>query len=378
MASAQPLPPDEAPIPLALTGAPEEVEPASASALVPAPRAPQRVWATFEPEELAVVCSNYDLGAITEIQAFRRGSSRAPKVIIRAANGDFLLKRRAPGKDNPFRVALSHSVQLLLARKQFPLPRLVGTRADGNSMLQIRARIYEMFTFLKGDRFPGTASASGDAARALGWFHRLLADFKPSWTPPPGTYHSSAGVRAALDSLPKALGSHAGAMAADLASEYLDAASHADALGVSGWEANVIHGDWHPGNMLFCGERVQGVVDYDSVRLAPRVIDIANGALQFSIVRGGRDVTRWPEGLDLHRYRRFLERYDSVDGCRLTEAELKVLPWLMIESFIAETAIPLAETGNLGELDGLKSLEMVRRKVGWIRNQASTLAGFLE
>jgi len=81
----------------------------------------------FAADELAIVLSHYDLGTIEAIQEFPRGSRRAPKLILRTDKGLYLLKRRAHGKDDPFKVAFCHSLQLYLAAKQFPLPHLIGT-----------------------------------------------------------------------------------------------------------------------------------------------------------------------------------------------------------------------------------------------------------
>ena len=97
--------------------------------------------------------------------------------------------------------------------------------------------------------------------------------------------------------------------------------------------------------MLFRDNQVVAVIDYDSSRLLPRIIDVANGALQFSIIGGDEDISKWPEYLDESRYRRFLRGYDEV--MLLSEAEIRTIPWLMIEALIAEAVFPIAATGFL-------------------------------
>jgi len=96
----------------------------------------------FTAEELAVVLSNFDIGVIDSVAEYPRGSRKAPKLLIVSEQGKFLLKRRARGKDDPYKVAFSHAIQLYLAGKQFPLPHLMGTRKDNNSMLQCRNGVY--------------------------------------------------------------------------------------------------------------------------------------------------------------------------------------------------------------------------------------------
>jgi hypothetical protein len=106
------------------------------------------------------------------------------------------------------------------------------------------------------------------------------------------------------------------------------------------------------------------------------VIDIANGALQFSIIGGDEDVKKWPEYLDETRFKRFLRGYDEV--MLLSRAELQSIPWLMIEALIAEAVFPIAMTGTFGKMEGLSFLQMVQRKVVWMQRSAERLIEIAE
>ena len=114
----------------------------------------------FHPKELAIVLSHYDLGPIYEIHSFRRGNPRAPKSKVVADKGAFLLKRRAPGLDDPYRVALAHDVQLYLIRNQFTLPGLIGTQRSNSTMLKTPTAVYELFEFIAGDPYNGSEFAT--------------------------------------------------------------------------------------------------------------------------------------------------------------------------------------------------------------------------
>ena len=141
--------------------------------------------------------------------------------------------------------------------------------------------------------------------------------------------------------------------------------------GLERWPRQIVHADWHPGNMLFRDNHVVAVIDYDSARLLPRIIDIANGALQFSIIGGDEDVSKWPEKLDESRFKRFLRGYDEV--MLLSEAEIRTIPWLMVEALIAEAVFPIAATGSFGRMEGLAFLQMVQRKIHWMQRSADNL-----
>jgi Ser/Thr protein kinase RdoA (MazF antagonist) len=343
----------------------------------------------FSTEELAIVLSHFDIGVLDSIVEYPRGSRKAPKLLIVSDHGKFLLKRRARGKDDPFKVAFCHALQLNLAAKQFPLPHLIGTKRENNSMLQWRGAVYELFEYIPGQGYPQTLESTFDSGRVLGLYHKLLESFKSQWQPPSGSYHMAPSVETGLRAIPSILAASPAARAGGAGSEpdigpvaeyllqsYHHAAESCEALGIDSWPKQIVHADWHPGNMLFRDNHVVAVIDYDSARLLPRVVDIANGALQFSIIGGDEDVSKWPDYVDESRFKRFLRGYDEV--MLLSQAEIRAIPWLMIEALIAEAVFPIAATGNFGRMEGVTFLQMVQRKIAWIQHAADHLVELAE
>lgn len=334
----------------------------------------------FAADELAIVLSHFDIGIIEEVKEFPRGSRKAPKLLIATDQGKFLLKRRARGKDDAFKVAFSHALQLFLASKQFPLPHLIGTKRENNSMLQWRGAVYELFEYIPGQSYPHTLEATFESGRVLSLYHKLLHDFQSEWQPASGSYHMQPSIEQGLRAIPAALGGAAdpslGPTLTFLSESYRYAAERAEQLGLSSWPKQYVHADWHPGNMLFRDNRVVAVIDYDSARQLPRIIDVANGALQFSIIGGDDDVSKWPDYLDESRFKRFVRGYDEVS--LLSEAEVRAMPWLMAEALIAEAVLPIAVTGQFGRMEGMSFLQMVQRKVYWLTHSAEKLVALLE
>ena len=272
-----------------------------------------KVREQFETAELAIVLSHYDIGVIEAIREFPRGSRKAPKLLIRSDTGRYLLKRRARGKADPYKVAFCHGIQIHLADRQFPLPHLIGTRRDNNSMLRWEGAIYELFEYIKGSGYDSSLEATADAGKTLALFHKLLRDYESGYEPPQGSYHASRAVDASLRKVPETLArvdappmrndpQGVRAVIDDLHAAYADAAERVRATGIDQWAGQIVHSDWHPGNMLFRGNRVVAVIDYDTARIQQRVLDIGNGALQFSILGGNEDPTSWPDYLDETRF----------------------------------------------------------------------------
>jgi Ser/Thr protein kinase RdoA (MazF antagonist) len=338
---------------------------------------------SFTVEELAVVLSHFDIGVIESVTEFPRGSRKAPKLLIVSEQGKFLLKRRAGGKNDPFKVAFCHAIQLYLASKQFPLPHLIGTRKENNSMLQWRNGVYELFEYIPGQGYPQTLESTFDSGRVLALYHKLLEGFKSEWKPPTGSYHQAPqveqGLRAITTTLPPGLNASPQQIMPVLQfllQSYSDAAASVERQGLENWPRQIVHADWHPGNMLFRENHVVAVIDYDSARLLPRIIDIANGCLQFSILGGDDDVSKWPDYPDESRFKRFLRGYDEV--MLLSQAEIATIPHLMIEALIAEAVFPIAATGQFGRMDGMAFLSMVMRKVQWLQKSTRMLIELAE
>lgn len=330
---------------------------------------------SFGAEELAIVLSHYDIGPIQAIQEFRRGSRRSPKLILSSLMGAFLLKRRAAGRDDLRRALLAHGVQLYLAHHQFPVPRLIETRDSApSSLLRVGGRIYELFEFIPGTRYDSSLNATAEAGRTLALFHKLLGAYRTDEKQFAASYHGAGQIHDQLNQI--AAGAHNGAVAdccAALRDHYARAACRADAAGLRSWPVQIVHGDWHPGNTLFRGHRVVAVIDFDGVRPEPRALDIANGALQFSITMNGPELEKWPDYLDESRFKRFCRGYDAVEDQILSTAEIQALPWLMIEALIVEAVAPIAATGQFAGFDGGAFLRMIRRKVDWIARETPRL-----
>lgn len=327
----------------------------------------------FATGELAIVCSNFSLGRIHSVREFRRGSRQSPKVVLETSTGTVLIKRRSPGKASAPHVSFCHAIQTHLSKRSFPLARLIPTQT-GQGALMLDGFVYEVFEFISGKRYDRTIPPTAEAGRALAYFHRLLADYAGPGSPVTGSYHGVAKVAETLRALPTALKVPAMEHTTPrLAALYEHAAVRVRETGIAGWPRQIIHSDYHPGNVIFADKGVRAVVDFDSARIGPRAIDVANGALQFSVTRTGLDPMAWPVELDVKRLEAFLGAYDAVEGCILSRAECRAIPWLMIEALITEATLPIAATGRFGQIEGSTFLRMVERKATWIAESAERL-----
>lgn len=336
-----------------------------------------RGGAHFSSQELAQVLSHYDIGIIQQINPLAAGNLGAPKKIIVSDLGKYLLKRRASGKDDRYRVSFSHDVHEWLSKKGFPVSAIMQTRDEKNTILELNKHIYELFEFVPGSRYDGSVESVTDAGRKLGQFHKALSDFVYRPESLRGSFHDSSSVRGHLKTIcsetgPNNSDKNLRSTTKEMMTLYNKASVNVNQLCIDSRGEQIIHGDWHPGNMLFSDRKVVAVLDFDSLKIAPMITDLANGMLQFSIVGGRPNPADWPEYLDQSKLVRFLAGY--CQEIELDSNELSSLLDLMIETMIAEAVLPIAATGFFCNLSGTDFLQMIQRKCEWIDMNRDTLS----
>ena len=324
--------------------------------------------------DLAIVLSRYDIGAVDRISDYKRGSRRSPKMHIVSAMGEFLLKRRAVGHDEHSRVVFAHAIQATLAEHRFPVAGLVST-TEGSTLVQHDGRIYELFRFITGKRFDKSNPAASEAGRVLAHFHGILLSNRVEPVVGSGTFHDSQKIPEVLSSISEVLASHEDKSALegiDDTIEYIRGQYEASAKKVQNLEwdslgSQLVHGDWHPGNMLYADNEIIAVIDFDSLRFQPRITDVANGALQFSMRMGAAGkVDSWGDGFRGHTIQSFVQAYDQFSQVPLFASERAMIPDLMIEALVVEGVIPIWKTGSFGSVTGSTFLRLVEKKLNWL------------
>ena len=338
-------------------------------------------------DELALVLSRYDLGVIRSLRDYPRGSRRSPKVRLRSDRGEFILKRRAPGRGEPERLAFATSLYRRMIDQHFPLAPIFPTR-DGGLALRVDEKAYELFEYVPGSRDDGGVPAATASGRTLGRLHALFSQTAPSTRPRQSSFHAARTVPVAVQRIPDALAATgasesvcraAASNGATLVTAYAEARKTVDQAGYADLPEQPIHGDWHPGNLRYRNGEVVAVFDFDSARLEPRIADVANAALQCSLHADSRgsDPRQWPESFEMRRIRALIHAYNEAADVPLSAAERTMLPWLIIEALIAESVVPIAAHGRFGRLPGDAFLAMVTAKVNWLLPRADRVAARL-
>jgi len=334
----------------------------------------------IDPAEGLAALERWDIGGVERTEPLAGGSRSSPKWVVTTPRGAFVLKRRAPGRSTEERLAFSHAFVQAAERAGVPVAAPIASRT-GRTHEVLAGAVYELFPKVAGHRWTRTAEQALAAGEALGRLHEV--GMRMAWHGPvrSGSFHGSMTVFEALRRAPAAIREVAPeadersvtGLCETLGTLYREASAQVEDLGFAALGSQVVHGDFHPGNLLFDGDDVLAVIDFDAARLEPAVMDFANGLLQFAARSGpGAAIDQWPCALHEARFIAFAQGYGRF-GDRGVRLSVDLVPPLMMEACIAETAISIAKDGRFGTLRAMPVLTLVRRRCDWIAAEAASL-----
>ena len=332
-------------------------------------------------EELVRVLGYYGLGELRAAQRTEHGFVN-DNWTVETDWGRYFLKRRHPYLRQPDLIRAQHALIERLRQAGFPAPTVVPT-AGGETFLVLGGEFYEIHEYVEGEPYDHDRPAHlEEAALTLGRYHVHIENFAPQALRDLGELYSPTILSTILTHLTKAwrldrdpdpstssghrlaqVVRQLGAQAADLAARF---------AGHGALPHLVIHGDYYAGNLLFDGDRIVGVVDYDKARWQPRVVELAEALIYFASPRPGHlKHLVYPGFLDWEPFARFLQNY--ARAAVLNENELPALPDYIRCIWLSVSLERLLEKGPR-PAEGLEALREVLALGRWADANAHHLS----
>lgn len=209
------------------------------------------------------------------------------------------------------RLPETHRLVEFLERQGYPTPT-PQPAASGRTLVDAAGRLCVLFPFVEGTPFePGRRDQLLAAARSLGQLHRLACEFRPAASLPP-----AGAIKRIVGDNRRELARVCGHLPPDLERRLSGCLEAAESL-AEGEPGIMIHGDFRGQNVLFRGDSVSAVLDFDRAEPAPRLMDLAYALVFFPAVLAPAPMTR-------EEAESFLAAYESV--APLSEREREGLP----------------------------------------------------
>jgi len=320
----------------------------------------------LDPELVTRVLTAFGIATPRRLRDVDRGSRRAPKVVVETGEGRFFLKRRRPGSVEAAR--FTARLQRRLAAAGCPVPRIRST-LDGEAVHECEGHVFELVEFVAGDPYPRHPVAANSAGRTLARLHEEMRHLSAPERLR-GSYHDSSLVREVLGRLRERVDE----LSLDpmrLSDRYEHAAASAQSW-FEGRPPRLIHGDFHPGNLIHDRDsdgRVLAVLDWEAVRVDLPQAEFAAAAVHFA--RPPSSARPRVPGLDETLLTSF------VAGFGVLRRETSgIVPELMIESVIAEVAF-LLDGGVRGERAARLAVR-VEGLLDWIDRNRSAISRIVQ
>ena len=259
------------------------------------------------------VLQHYDVPRPVELTPV--GGTAAPNLRVDSPGGRFILRRRPKAMADPEFVLYDHALRTYLADCGFPAPKPVPTK-NGATWVQVDGEIFELSPLLPGTMAPAPNPAMlFDTGKQLATFHRLGEGFHH-----PG---KERFVREDHPSVLLPLVEELSELADDDRSreDFSRVRKELDEL-CGLWtgppDRTVLHGDFHPGNVLYDAGRISAVLDYDYAAPGPTARDLGDALMFFAARRKSPfnpdDIRSLTQGwqIDDERAKSLLKGYASV------------------------------------------------------------------
>jgi homoserine kinase type II len=322
--------------------------------------------------ELERVLEQYPLGSLTDARRLQQGSVNENWVAT-TSRGRFFVKRRHPSYHHQGLLHAQHALIEHLRRQRFPAPRLVKTLAD-ETILTLEGQWYEVQEFIDGEPYDRDRVAHLEqAALTLGLYHHGVRGFGArAFCALPDLYSPSTANKLLQRLTDEGRPDHDPSLSdvvRRLEAEVHDLADHFGRHPTP--PRLVIHGDYYADNLIFDGDRIVGVVDYDRARLEPRVAELAEALIYFASPQTSRlRHLVYPGFLEWEPFYRFLQSYGEAVPLRGEEA--RALPDHVSVIWLSWSLRRLLERGL--EPDGAaEALQEVCLLVDWARANAGQM-----
>lgn len=326
--------------------------------------------AVLSDEEAAHIIERYGLGDLRAREDLTLGTINW-NCAVETSQGRFFLKRRHPALSAPALIEAQHQLIAHLRANGIPAPEVHRT-PGGDSFVAHGGHLYEVHAWASGQRYDGGQPGHLEAAGAmLARYHLAARTFEPpepllrrrGWLYGPAIMERLARY---LEGRWSGLDDWWAEMRERAATIGEAHPQHADLTSL------VIHGDYYANNLLFEGDHIVALLDYDNAAHQSRVVEVAEALIYFANQRDERLSVGVYDGImNLERVGRFMAAYDGVWA--LTPGERAALPATVQAIWLTVSLRRLDERADASRGEALARLREAKLLSDWVEAHSAAL-----
>ncbi|MFC1715193.1 phosphotransferase enzyme family protein [Candidatus Poribacteria bacterium] len=281
------------------------------------------------------VLKQYALGPLSSDAEREGGASSNVNFALDTPQGRYFCRVRGGFREKD---TLLHSVLAHLTEKQFQTAPLMHTTAGG-TYVQHENRFYELFPFIQGEEFQqGNLEQFAAMGGLLAQFHQCMRDFgcpiplesfEGFFNNYPDLHRQEDFIQYARQEIqskedPTELRQRLSNALAQIRQALEQVTSNWKQI-ESDLPRVFVHGDYHPGNVLFKGNEAAYACDFDFVMPAERIYDIITALVWWSWPPPESGEKAPPDASYLEACREFLANYNVQSIQPLTAQEMQAL-----------------------------------------------------
>lgn len=258
----------------------------------------------LEEKSISKILEKYDLGKVLEVYLIKKGSVHSNHVLT-TTKGKFIL--RVYQERTNEQIILEMKLLKRLSNVALPIPKVI-LNMKKEFITEYENKKIGIFTFLEGEHIKdkdATLKQIESIGFYMGKFHKNLEGFKPKEVLSKHNYDEK-WVRQLLVNVKKDL--------PDLPISYQKYVLETlDNLKISQLPQGLNHGDLHDDNVLFKGDNVSGILDFDDCFYGNILSDVGSGIAFWCI----------DNEIDFKKCRSFIKAYEKER--KLTSKEKEFL-----------------------------------------------------
>ncbi|MEL6328162.1 MAG: phosphotransferase [Planctomycetota bacterium] len=326
----------------------------------------------FEPGELRAVLRALGVEKPDRIRPLTKGDPRNAKALIEVPGRSGVLKRLPRfGDDRAFAARVAFRRRL----------REIGLPVPAFDVVVRGGVRYELVEWVAGSRYASKREQAGAAGAQLALFHSSAASAVEGLKLP-SLPRVDDDVEHAIARLRSGLAPESAHAIARLERDWHESRDRAQDLGLPLEPLSPVHGDYHPGNLIYedGSPAVSALLDFDRCGVGSPLTELCSASLFFALRRRGLDPAAWSSSPDAELLESF---WTCATAGGATEAgastAAEAAPWLMILSVVRELIPAVATLGSLGTLGGEGAIGYAAGLTQWLaensRGVSDVLAG---